>query len=1027
MGSVSNIVAPIFEPFKTIGNIVESAVREVGHAVESVGREVGKVGQAAVNDPIGTIAKVAAIATQQYWALPLISAADVVAHGGNLEQAAMSAGISYFSGNLAAGMGDYLGAAGSAGDLAMAAEDARSLVDQGLSSSQVADVLKQSYNFAPEVANNITAQTILGNSVTEIAKDIGSQMATQNMLANAAGNTVGGATRAALSGGDASQILLGGVTSGAGSLAGGYTTQELKDMGVNGTVSNVLGKATGAATASQIGGKDAKLSFINSLINTTLAESGKQVGSELKSIWNSTNEAASKFNNELTKAQEDYKTKLTPLEQEAKNAQEVAAKSFDEYKPIREKFSDLVKQYDEAKAAGDRDKANSLADQANALIPSLNAATEKYNGDIATFDTKLATYNTAADEYKIQTDRIAQAKTEYDTRNADLKKTTENFTKAAIKVADMGDNAKSTFEKLYNDGNKLTDSFDTAKTVSGMSNVAGGSFLRQYGQTNDLNASLDFANKVNSYDKNTQASYAYAVNTGLDDQSALKYSPNLSGMSKEGQQIFLDGIKSGQDPRAAEMSAALAEFFKNQNTTPSNTPVDINTASASTTNIGRIANSTFAYNPQTGKFDIPVADTTGGSSNQGAIESSADRGAPLTAEQKAAGDALDAKLSKGEITQAEYDAKLKEIEGMGTTTSGTGSGSILNNPNLADNTFTNTNTSKTPTTGNLPVGTPAPIEPSNPNLVAPNTPPTGLVAPNGPATDVMSPWYNIKTGETYMAPSGGWTSTDPNWQQGSGPAGGGTAPVVGTPGAGTGGTGSGGNGTGGTGSGGTGTGGAGSGGTGTGGLGAYNYGTTGTSNYGNDYTGGIRNLTPGLTQKMDYTLTGLPNIQETSSEIPHFASGSSVDTTSSDPYNTGTGGVTDISKSLVPGLTKAQLNYILTGMPNIQAHANGGSIEGHNPTFFSEGGLGSIENRYVQGDGDGTSDSIAAMLANGEFVIPADVVSKLGNGSNEAGAGVLDQFLAEIRKHANSNGTKLPPESKGPLAYLLNAKRTMKA
>jgi len=106
--------------------------------------------------------------------------------------------------------------------------------------------------------------------------------------------------------------------------------------------------------------------------------------------------------------------------------------------------------------------------------------------------------------------------------------------------------------------------------------------------------------------------------------------------------------------------------------------------------------------------------------------------------------------------------------------------------------------------------------------------------------------------------------------------------------------------------------------------------------------------------------------------------------------------------------------------------AAGGDVapEGHNPTFFSEGGLNSLENTYVQGEGDGTSDSVAAMLANGEFVIPADVVSKLGNGSNEAGASVLDQFLVNIRQHAQSNSPdKLPPKSKGPLAYLLDAKR----
>ena len=83
-----------------------------------------------------------------------------------------------------------------------------------------------------------------------------------------------------------------------------------------------------------------------------------------------------------------------------------------------------------------------------------------------------------------------------------------------------------------------------------------------------------------------------------------------------------------------------------------------------------------------------------------------------------------------------------------------------------------------------------------------------------------------------------------------------------------------------------------------------------------------------------------------------------------------------------------------------------------------------IQNKYVKGPGDGTSDSVPAMLANGEFVIPADVVSKLGNGSNDAGANVLDKFLVSVRKHAqNHNPNKLPPKSKGALAYLLEAKK----
>jgi hypothetical protein len=102
--------------------------------------------------------------------------------------------------------------------------------------------------------------------------------------------------------------------------------------------------------------------------------------------------------------------------------------------------------------------------------------------------------------------------------------------------------------------------------------------------------------------------------------------------------------------------------------------------------------------------------------------------------------------------------------------------------------------------------------------------------------------------------------------------------------------------------------------------------------------------------------------------------------------------------------------------------------EGHNPQFFSEGGLNSIKHRYVTGAGDGTSDSIPAMLANGEFVIPADVVSSLGNGSNDSGAHVLDNFLKTIRAHKQKHDSKhLPPDSKGPLAYLLEAKRKVRS
>lgn len=66
---------------------------------------------------------------------------------------------------------------------------------------------------------------------------------------------------------------------------------------------------------------------------------------------------------------------------------------------------------------------------------------------------------------------------------------------------------------------------------------------------------------------------------------------------------------------------------------------------------------------------------------------------------------------------------------------------------------------------------------------------------------------------------------------------------------------------------------------------------------------------------------------------------------------------------------------------------------------YSDGG------RMLKGPGDGMSDSIPAViagkqparLANDEFVVPADVVSHLGNGSSDAGAKQLYRMMDKVR------------------------------
>jgi hypothetical protein len=91
--------------------------------------------------------------------------------------------------------------------------------------------------------------------------------------------------------------------------------------------------------------------------------------------------------------------------------------------------------------------------------------------------------------------------------------------------------------------------------------------------------------------------------------------------------------------------------------------------------------------------------------------------------------------------------------------------------------------------------------------------------------------------------------------------------------------------------------------------------------------------------------------------------------------------------------------------------------------IFRTGG----HSHHVQGKGDGQSDDIPAMLADGEWVADADFVSQLGNGSNKAGAELLDNFREVVRKHKRSAPTdKIPPKSKKLTSYLKEAARMTK-
>jgi hypothetical protein len=119
--------------------------------------------------------------------------------------------------------------------------------------------------------------------------------------------------------------------------------------------------------------------------------------------------------------------------------------------------------------------------------------------------------------------------------------------------------------------------------------------------------------------------------------------------------------------------------------------------------------------------------------------------------------------------------------------------------------------------------------------------------------------------------------------------------------------------------------------------------------------------------------------------------------------------------------------FMASNWPRITGYAssNPGAQQGaYNinpaPVNKARGGALSAVARFAQGAGSGRADTIDAKLSDGEYVIDAETVAMLGDGSNKEGAMLLDAMRQNIRSHkgkALAKG-KFSPNAKSPLAYL---------
>jgi hypothetical protein len=108
---------------------------------------------------------------------------------------------------------------------------------------------------------------------------------------------------------------------------------------------------------------------------------------------------------------------------------------------------------------------------------------------------------------------------------------------------------------------------------------------------------------------------------------------------------------------------------------------------------------------------------------------------------------------------------------------------------------------------------------------------------------------------------------------------------------------------------------------------------------------------------------------------------------------------------------------------NYEKFASGAPPVASPTAFVAQGGTLNQISNLARGSGSGRDDTINARLSDGEYIMDAETVALLGDGSNSEGARRLNQMRKEIRAQKGKSLArgKFSPDAKSPLAYLKGA------
>ena len=396
---------------------VKSVVKGAVNLVKSVVKTVGDVVKAALDDPITTIAKVAAYATGNAWAIPLIDGASVAAKGGDIGDVVRAAAISYGTGKVASAVGTPVGkAAGQFAAQQGATEATQKLVTNILTGATgratVAIVTKQDPVQAFITGGAMAAAPAVLGKIDGFNEQ---PQWVQNTLATTVGATI--ATGGNLTERDVASIVA----------ASGIVGRALEQFDPDGTKLTAGQRAVAAdalfrTTSAALVGGDPGEALTRSLTNSALKALGEYAKEGLHTVTNAVSEAYARATG--------TGDKLDSLVAKAQGA-------TDQYNSVRDSLDAAVKEQERLEAA-------------------MNAAIKRHND--ASDDTHLAAANSAVKAYEDYVTSLNKAYNEY--YKPELDRLSKDLTTFDTQYKELTGVLRKDQDKLQAEIDKLTTQLD---------------------------------------------------------------------------------------------------------------------------------------------------------------------------------------------------------------------------------------------------------------------------------------------------------------------------------------------------------------------------------------------------------------------------------------------------------------------------------------------------------------------------------------------------------------------------------------